>query len=41
MAYDQDKKIAVAVMYPHASDDETKASQYIARDIIDLYVSNH
>lgn len=41
VAYDQDKKIAVAVMYPHASDDETKASQYIARDIIDLYVSNH
>lgn len=41
IAYDQDKKIAVAVMYPHVADDETKVNQYVARDIIDLYVSNH
>lgn len=41
IAYDADRKIAVSVMYPHAADDETKAHQLIARDIINLYLSNY
>lgn len=32
-------KVAVAVMYPHASNSDTKAHQYIARDILNLYQS--
>lgn len=40
VAYDQDNQIAVGVMYPNSSNYLSKAHQYIARDIIDLYVSN-
>ena len=32
-------KVAVAVMYPHAGNSDTKAHQYIARDILNLYQS--
>ncbi len=32
-------KIAVAVMYPHSTNSNSKASQYIARDMISLYAS--
>nr|WP_239551713.1 penicillin-binding protein PBP2B [Streptococcus saliviloxodontae] len=41
VAYDADRSIAVAVMYPHANNDDSKAHQYIARDIINLYVSSY
>ncbi|MBM7643176.1 penicillin-binding protein 2B [Streptococcus loxodontisalivarius] len=41
VAYDANRSIAVAVMYPHANNDDSKAHQYIARDIIDLYVSTY
>ena len=40
IAYDANKKIAVAVMYPHVTTDDTKVHQNIARDMIDTYVSN-
>nr|WP_237334412.1 penicillin-binding protein PBP2B [Streptococcus halotolerans] len=40
VAYDQNNQIAVGVMYPNASDYLARAHQYIARDIIDLYVSS-
>ncbi|WP_405054535.1 penicillin-binding protein PBP2B [Streptococcus jiangjianxini] len=40
VAYDQNNQIAVAVMYPNSSDYLSRAHQYIARDIIDLYVSS-
>ncbi|VTS12778.1 penicillin-binding protein PBP2B [Streptococcus pseudoporcinus] len=35
----QDPQIAVAIMYPHASDALAKAHQYMAKDIINLYLS--
>lgn len=41
VAYDQNNQIAVGIMYPNASDDLSKAHQYIARDIIDLYVAKY
>lgn len=40
VAYDQNNQIAVGVMYPNSSNYLSKAHQYIARDIIDLYVSS-
>lgn len=40
VAYDQDNQIAVGIMYPNASNYLSKIHQYIARDIIDLYVSS-
>ncbi|MDG3141550.1 penicillin-binding protein PBP2B [Streptococcus suis] len=39
VAYDQNNQIAVGVMYSNSSNSLSKAHQYIARDIIDLYVS--
>ncbi|MEX2783682.1 penicillin-binding protein PBP2B [Streptococcus sp. H49] len=41
VAYDADRSIAVAVVYPHASDDSVNAHKYAARDIINLYVSSY
>ncbi|MFZ7177028.1 penicillin-binding protein PBP2B [Streptococcus hyovaginalis] len=41
VAYDQNNQIAVGIMYPNASDYLSKAHQYIARDIIDLYVAKY
>ncbi len=35
-----DPQIAVAIMYPHASDALSKSHQYMARDIINLYMSS-
>ncbi|MFC3932127.1 penicillin-binding protein PBP2B [Streptococcus dentapri] len=32
-------RVAVAVMYPHAASSDSKAHQYIARDILNLYQS--
>ena len=41
VAYDQDNQIAVGIMYPNSSNYLSKIHQYIARDIIDLYVSQY
>lgn len=41
VAYDENKTIAVAVMYPHAASDSTYIHQQIARDIINQYVSSN
>ncbi len=37
----QDPQIAVAIMYPHASDSLTKSHQYMARDIISDYLNKY
>ena len=39
IAYDTNRKIAVAVMYPHVTTDTTKSHQLVARDMIDQYIS--
>nr|WP_306675826.1 penicillin-binding transpeptidase domain-containing protein [Streptococcus didelphis] len=36
-----DPQIAVAIMYPHASDPLTKAHQFMARDIINVYMAKN
>ncbi|MCZ8476243.1 penicillin-binding protein PBP2B [Streptococcus uberis] len=36
----QDPEVAVAIMYPHASDALAKSHQQMARDIINLYMAN-
>ncbi|WNZ96417.1 penicillin-binding protein PBP2B [Streptococcus iniae] len=36
-----DPQVAVAVMYPHASDPLAKTHQYIAKDIINLYMTKY
>ena len=41
VAYDENKTIAVAVMYPHAASDSTYIHLQIARDIINQYVSSN
>ena len=41
VAYDADRSIAVAVVYPHAADDSINVHKYAARDIINLYVSSY
>ncbi|MFS1663547.1 penicillin-binding transpeptidase domain-containing protein [Streptococcus sp. zg-JUN1979] len=40
LAYNEDRSIAVAVLYPHAATTSTYIHQQIARDIINQYVSN-
>lgn len=41
VAYDENKTIAVAVMYPHAASTSTYIHLQIARDIINQYVSSN
>lgn len=41
VAYDENKTIAVAVIYPHAASDSTYIHLQIARDIINQYVSSN
>lgn len=41
VAYDENKTIAVAVVYPHAASDSTYIHLQIARDIINQYVSSN
>ncbi|MGC4441923.1 hypothetical protein ABXW85_23965, partial [Streptococcus suis] len=41
VAYDENKTIAVVVIYPHAASDSTYIHLQIARDIINQYVSSN